>query len=147
LSEAKSPGSSGGRMLPLSGSCRVGGSWTGRALIDYTEALGSPRARAALAGGSTGKARAAWPARGDGCSPCSLLTPLPAEVGGMAGMAGAGMGVLIPTSPWESHWSAGEAGPWVLGVLGSGCSPSSHAWLAFRGMLCGEAGLGQPRWC
>lgn len=56
FSGAKSPGSSGGRTFPLSGSCRGGGSWTSRALIDYTEDLGSSAARGALAGG---KARAA----------------------------------------------------------------------------------------
>lgn len=57
-SGAKSPGScGGGRTLSLSGSCRVGGSWTGRALIDYTEDLGSlTAARAALAGGEASPA-------------------------------------------------------------------------------------------
>lgn len=69
FSGAKSPGSSGGgRTLSLSGSCRVGDSWTGRALIDYTEDLGLLTARAALAGG---EASAACRAGGDGRSPRS----------------------------------------------------------------------------
>lgn len=57
-SGAKSPAScGGGRTLSLSGSCRVGGSWTGRALIDYTEDLGSlTAARAELAGGEASPA-------------------------------------------------------------------------------------------
>lgn len=157
FSGAKSPESSGGgRLLPLSGSCRVGGSWTSRALIDYTEDLDSPRARGALAGGSVGKARAARRAGGDGRSPRSPLTPLPAEVGGRLGR---GTGMLLG---WlERGWgcgshsasrkaprgerSPGEAGRWVQGVLGSGCSAFACGWLFFWGMRCRETELGQRR--